>query len=78
MLRCCLEDEAVRVFGAPGASCVDGGVGEVAGKEAVERGVPGIEGGRGYVAAVTTGANGAGADVDATGGGEANPWGAEK
>jgi hypothetical protein len=66
MLRCCLEDETVRDFGAPAASCVDGGA--VIGKEAVERGVPGIDGGRGKVAAVAAGVNTVGADADVTNG----------
>ena len=75
MLRCCLEDETVRVFGTPAASCVDGGA--VVGNEAVERGVPGIDGGRGNVAAVAAGVNTVGADADATNS-EAGPWGTEK
>lgn len=65
MLRCCLEDGVARDFGV-----------EVVGKEAVERGVPGIEGGRGNVAAVAAGVDTVGVDVDATSG-EAGRWGAD-
>lgn len=78
MLRCCLEDEAVRDFGvdpAPAPSCVDGL--EVAGKETIERGVPGIEGGRGNVVALAAGVSTVGADADVASG-EGDRWGAEK
>lgn len=75
MPRCCLEDETVRDFGTTVANCIDGGA-EV-GKEAVERGVPGIDGGRGNVAAVAAGVNTIGADADTTSV-EAGPWGIER
>lgn len=76
MLRCCLEDGAVRDFGVDPAPAPICGL-EVAGKKAVERGVPGIEGGRGNVAALAAGVSIVGADADATSG-EADCWGAEK
>lgn len=78
MFRCCLEDGAPTGFGvdpAPVSSCV-GGL-EVTGKEAAERGVPGMEDGRGIVAAVAGGGSIAGADADAASD-EACRWGAEK
>lgn len=74
MPRCCREDGAVRDFRIPAIGCVDGG--GVVGKDAVERGVPGIEGGRGNVAAVAAGVNTAGVDGDAASG-EAGPWSTE-
>lgn len=64
----------MRDFGAPAPSCVDES--KVAGREAVERGVLGMEDGRGYVAAVMAGVNTVGADADATNG-KAVPRGTE-
>ena len=76
MLRCCLEDEADKDLGvdpAPPPSDVEGV--DVEGKEAVERGVPGIEDGS-TDTAMGTGVSAVGADVDVTSG-ETDRWGAE-
>lgn len=51
-----------RVDPAPAPNCV--GKLKLTGKEAVERGVPGIEGGSGNVAAVAAGIGTVGADPD--------------
>lgn len=70
IVRCCLEDGAVRDFGIPFGCCVD--VGEVVGNEVVERGVPGTEDGGGNVIAVETGVDTTGTGADASSG-EVNP-----